>query len=113
MKQHILPNVEFRTTDGIFIKQMAMKVAGTIVPQHAHCWDHTSLLARGSVNCWKDGVFDGKYDAPQMILIRAGVKHLFMSLEDNTILYCIHNLHSEDKIEILAEHSLDEYELTE
>ena len=104
-----LPEVEFRTTDGVFIKQMLLRRAGTVVPQHAHVWDHTSLLVSGSINCWKDGVFDARYVAPAMICIAAGVKHLFHSMEDNTIIYCVHNLHSEDKVQILAEHSLSEY----
>ena len=101
--------VEITTNDGVFIKQMFIRNAGTFVPQHAHVWDHTSMLARGSVFCWKDGVLDQRYIAPAAIFIAAGVKHLFQSLENNTVIYCIHNLHSEDKVAILAEHDLSEY----
>lgn len=101
--------VETITTDGVFIKQMFIRNAGTCVPQHAHVWDHTSLLAKGSVFCWKDGKLDQRYEAPAAILVKAGVKHMFQSLEDDTILYCIHNLHSEDKVAVLAEHDLLEY----
>lgn len=101
--------IEITTVDGVFIKQMVIPHRGTIVPQHAHTWDHTSFVAKGSVSCWRDGEFDKRYVAPAAIFIKASVKHLFQSLEDDTIIYCIHNLHSQDKVSILAEHSLDEY----
>lgn len=101
--------IEVTTVDGIFIKQMHIPNAGTVVPQHSHVWDHTSLLAHGSVFVWKDGKLDQRYDAPRAITIKAGVKHTFQSLENDTIIYCIHNLHSEDKIAILSEHDLAEY----
>lgn len=101
--------VEITTVDGVFIKQVIIPNAGTLLPQHAHVWDHTSMLARGAVYCWKDGQLDQQYEAPAAIFIKAGVKHLFQSLENNTIIYCIHNLHDADKIEILKEHNVSEY----
>jgi quercetin dioxygenase-like cupin family protein len=105
--------IEVTTVDGIFIKQMVIPNAGTFVPQHAHVWNHTSLIAHGSIFCWKDGALDRRYEAPSAILILAGIKHLFQSLEDNTIIYCIHNLHDKDKISILEEHNLSDYALEE
>lgn len=98
--------VEIYTTDGVFIKQMVIGRRGTVVPQHAHAWDHTSMLAFGSVAVWRDGIFDRVYEAPSAIFIRAGVKHTFHSLIDNTIIYCIHNLHGEQAVKILEEHQL-------
>jgi quercetin dioxygenase-like cupin family protein len=98
--------VEIHTADGVFIKQMVIRSYGTIVPQHAHVWDHTSMLAAGSVAVWREGQFDRTYDAPAAIFIKAGVKHLFQSLMPNTIIYCIHNLHGEQAVKILEEHQL-------
>jgi quercetin dioxygenase-like cupin family protein len=99
-------SVEFITADGVFIKQTVIKDSGTLLPQHSHVWDHTTLVAKGSVSCWKNGTFDRIYVAPSTIFIRAGVKHLFQTLEDDTILYCIHNLHDKEKVAILEEHEL-------
>lgn len=98
-------DVEF-TAGGIFVKQMAIAKAGTAIPQHSHAYDHMSMLAAGSVRVWKDGVFDAEYTAPTGIFITAGVKHAFLSLEDNTVIYCVHKLHS-DRVEILEEHQFE------
>lgn len=98
--------VEIHTADGVFIKQMVIPKSGTIIPQHSHRWDHTSMLAKGSVFVWKDGVLDKQYTAPAGIFIKAGVKHTFQSLDDDTIIYCIHNLHGEDAVKVLEEHDL-------
>jgi hypothetical protein len=88
--------VEIHTADGIFIKQMVIPKAGTLVPQHSHTYDHTTMLAKGAVHV---GVPDAEipnmrhwklYQAPAGIFIPAGVKHMFRSLDDGCILYCIH-----------------------
>lgn len=100
------PMVEMETIDGVFIKQMFLTQAGTIVPQHSHAYDHGSLLARGSVRVWRDGVLDGDHTAPEILFIPAAVKHTFMSLVDDTIVYCIHNLSRSEAVEILEEHHL-------
>lgn len=100
------PVVELHTADGLFIKQMYVAKAGTYIPQHSHAWDHTSMLATGSVRLWADGVLQGDFFAPAGILIEAGVKHLFLSLEDETTVYCIHNLHGEEAVKVLAEHQI-------
>lgn len=88
-------SVEFHTADGVFIKQTHIRNHSTILPQHAHTHDHTTAVAAGSVFLWKDGKLDRQYAAPSMILIRAGVWHTFMTLEDDTVLYCIHRLGNE------------------
>jgi quercetin dioxygenase-like cupin family protein len=99
-------STEWHTQDGIFIKSMLVKRAGTFIPQHAHEYAHTSMLAYGSVFLWKDGKLDKQYRAPCAILIDAGVKHLFQALEEGTLIYCIHNLHGAEMVSVLAEHDL-------
>jgi len=95
------------SVDGIFIKQMLLSKKGLLVPQHVHKYDHHSMLATGSIRAWVDDNFIGDFKAPRPILIEANKRHTFMSLEDNTLIYCIHNLHGEDDVEILAEHHLE------
>jgi len=99
-----LPEVEFAIDDSIFIKQMLLERAGTYVPQHSHKYDHTSMLAVGSLRAWKDGALLGDFKAPVPISIKAGCKHTFMSLEPNTVVYCIHNISREGYAEIQEEH---------
>ena len=97
---------DFRTVDGVQIIQMHIPQKGTVVPQHSHVYPHTSMLAIGSVRVWKDGEIIGEFKAPQPIFIEEHCKHTFMSLEDNTIIYCLHNLHGKDDVQIHEEHIL-------
>lgn len=98
---------EFHDADGIAIKQMYIPERGIRVPQHSHTYDHTSMLARGKVALYANGVYGGVFRAPCGILIKAGVMHEFMALEDETIIYCIHNVSRHGKIEVAEEHQLD------
>lgn len=98
--------VEIKMADGIFIKQMAIPKAGTIIPQHSHRYDHVSMLARGSVHVLRDGNDAGLFYAPTGITIPAGCKHTFRSLEDNTVVYCIHRIDRANEIEILEENRI-------
>jgi hypothetical protein len=100
--------VEIYTKDGIFIKQYVIPMAKTIIPQHSHYWDHITMLVAGEVAVWKGGIFDKIYTAPCGIEIQEGIEHLFETRKDETILYCIHNLHSEKAVKILAEHQIVE-----
>ena len=97
------PQWEHHTPDGMFIKQMYLKDQGTIIPQHAHLYDHTSMLAKGSVRAWADEQLLGDFEAPYPIFIRAHVKHTFLSLENDTLIYCIHK----DAPVVVSEHSVD------
>lgn len=99
-------DIEFRTIDGIFIKEMSIAKAGTVIPQHSHRFDHTSYLALGSARVWSDGMLVGDFDAPHPIFIRAGVKHTFLSLTDNMLVLCIHNLHGAQDVEIVEQNAL-------
>lgn len=95
------------TTDDIFIKQLYIAKAGSLVPQHSHKYSHTTLLVKGSVRIWKDLEDLGVFYAPDTILIPAHTKHRFLTLEDDTLLYCIHNVMRQGFVEIAEEHNLD------
>ena len=98
-------DVDFQTCDGMWIKQISVPVAGTILPQHVHKYDHTTLLARGSVILYS-GTEMELFRAPAIMLIRAGVPHEFQTKEPDTLLYCLHNLHGEAAIALLREHDV-------
>jgi quercetin dioxygenase-like cupin family protein len=100
--------VEINTADGILVKQMVLKRAGSVVPQHAHRFDHMTMLARGSVQVWENGRYAGEKHAPAGIFIKAGVKHSFVSMEAFTVLYCIHRTDRSGDVEIQAESCLSE-----
>lgn len=97
---------KFLCVDGVAIVQMVLPKANDVIPQHAHSYDHHTLVASGRVRVWADGKHIGDYGEREAILIRAGQKHLIAALEDNSVAYCIHNASREGKVEILAEHKL-------
>lgn len=92
--------------DGVFVKQMFLARAGTLVPQHSHAYAHLSLLTAGSVRVWKDAVLLGEFTAPAGLEIEAHAKHTFLALEDGTSLFCIHNTARTGVVEIAAQHTL-------
>ena len=98
--------VEIKMADGIFVKQMVLSHAATVVPQHSHEHDHLSMLAVGSVALWRDGVFVKEFTAPCGISIPARTKHAFVSLSDFVVIYCIHNIERSGEVDIHAEHQL-------
>ncbi len=76
---------EYTTENGAFVKEMDIKHAGTIIPQHAHTYEHISYVAQGAV------LFEGKrFDAPHAITVPAFKKHTFQALVPNTLVLCIH-----------------------
>lgn len=71
--------------------------AGTIVPSHAHNFDHTSYVPRGAVLFEKLDEQDNVVAAAvkragedrNWILIYAGERHRLTILEDGTIYHCL------------------------
>ena len=102
-------SVEIKIVDDIFIKSMEIARAGTFVPQHSHTYDHVSMLAVGSVRVWADDELLGDYHAPAGILIKSHTMHRFLSLVDNTLIYCIHRIHDgEDGVNVHKENKFRE-----
>lgn len=99
-------DVEIHIADDVFVKQMRIAKAGTYIPQHSHKYDHLSMLAVGRVHVWADDKDMGEFTAPCGITIKAGVKHTFKSLVDDTIVYCIHNAARADVAAVVEEHQL-------
>lgn len=100
--------VDFQTCDGMWIKQITVPKEGTILPQHLHKYDHSTLLAKGAVILYRgNGVRQIElFKAPAIITIRAGTLHEFQTKKPDTLLYCLHNLHGAAGIELLAEHDI-------
>lgn len=99
-------STEIRMAEGVFIKSMLIQRAGTYVPQHAHKYDHQSVVVRGGVFVWKDGLATGLVRAPATILIKANVKHLFQAETDGTTILCVHDIGTAEAVEIAEEHQI-------
>lgn len=79
------------TIDGAFVKTFVLPQAGLMVPQHAHATAHLTAVVSGSIRVWVNGRLDRDYHAPEGVVIPAGDLHHFQTLQQDTILMCIHN----------------------
>lgn len=96
--------VDIKMADDVFIKQIVVANPETYLPQHSHAYDHTSMIALGAVRVWEGGDCKGDFTAPCGLTIKACVKHMFMTLVPNTIIYCIHNVSRTGDVDLLDEH---------
>jgi hypothetical protein len=83
--------IDFTTADEVYIKHVSVERADTVLQEHRHVYGHTTLIAHGSVRLWVDGAHVGDFKAPTPLMMEAEKLHCFQTLEDNTVLCCIHN----------------------
>lgn len=89
---------------GVYCKIYRVLDAGTVLPQHAHAFDHQTFVARGAVYVERNGKPAGRYDAPSVCKVPAHEKHAFTTLAPGTVLVCIHNAdHLENNEPVVAE----------
>lgn len=86
---------EVRIVDNVFVKMIPLKSKGDTTYGHAHTFDHITLLSVGRVLMKHDNG-QAEYTAPCLIVTPKGIKHEFVSLEDFSLLCCIHALRDED-----------------
>lgn len=98
---------DWEEADGIGLR-WAKFAAGTVVPQHAHSYDHVSLIPLGEVILEEEGMdVSVKLVGPTAIVIKAHRKHIFRFVTDG-MLVCIHNTERTGSIEVESEHQLGE-----
>lgn len=93
------PTENIQLIGGIYFRSVLLKDEGTVIPQHSHKYDHATYVGNGSVRLWVNSKWKADFKAGEAIEIKAGQKHLFMSLEPNTRLTCVHDLNSAALIE--------------
>ena len=84
--------IEFAEADDIWVRAYNLDGKNFVAVQHAHEHDHITLVARGAVAYWEDGVEISRHTAPALLTVLAGKKHAFVSLTDDVTLCCLHNL---------------------
>ena len=95
---------------GIFLKTWTVQDAGTLIPQHAHAYDHITYLVSGTLRAWRDGELLGDFHAPAALKIPARSLHKFLTLTDGAVFACIHAVGDAEDVEIAKEHLLSELE---
>jgi hypothetical protein len=76
---------------GIYYKLYSVPEAFTVMPQHAHDYDHITALLQGDVVVNFGDNTALSFSAPATIRVRARRKHNFVTLTPNVVLACIHN----------------------
>lgn len=84
-------------SSGVYAKETRIP-AGQVLVQHAHKYDHLSILAQGSVEVMIDGNKEILH-APACLTIEANKHHGVKSLTD-VVWYCVHATDCADKDEI-------------
>lgn len=74
-------------SSGLYAKETRLPAQHVLV-QHAHKYEHLSILAQGSVELMVDGV-KSIIHAPACITIEAGKHHGIKSITD-VVWYCVH-----------------------
>jgi hypothetical protein len=94
------PTVNIGCVSNLFVRQMHFVNVGDFEQGHAHCFDHLTLLAKGKLAVKiNDEVTE--FTAPQMIFIKAELRHELTALSENTVAYCIHALREEGTADII------------
>lgn len=94
------PETRLTSYGNLWTRQMLFVKAGDKNEGHVHNYDHTTLLAHGSVRVHVNGAVT-EYKAPYMICIKKGASHYIEALEDGTVAYCVHALRDKDTEEII------------
>jgi len=93
METNLNPDyIEFAEADDIWVRAYTIDNKHTVAVQHVHEHDHVTLVARGEVSYWEDGAEVSRHVAPALLTVQAGKKHAFVSLTDDVVLCCLHNL---------------------
>lgn len=94
------PETKMTCIKNLWTRQMYFAKAGDANEGHVHNYDHTTLLAYGSVRVHVDG-HATDFKAPYMIFVKAGKSHFIEALEDKTVAYCVHALRDKDTEDII------------
>jgi len=101
------PETRIVVYGGVFTKTHRVQDAGTVLPQHAHAYDHQSLIATGAVKAWAGDEYLGLFVAPDIVQIAANTLHKFQTVDDWTTIICVHAVGEAEDVEITAEHALE------
>ena len=85
------PIIAVSCVASVYVRHMVFKNIGDIELGHSHQFDHQTLVAKGSINVKANGK-ETVFTAPHCVFIKAGVEHELTSLEEDTVVYCIHAL---------------------
>jgi hypothetical protein len=95
------PEIQISCLSNVYVRRMAFPQAGIVEVGHRHPYSHASLVASGSISVQvyddntKELLEPVTYKAPAMVMIEKYAAHQITSLEDGTVVCCIHALRDE------------------
>jgi dTDP-4-dehydrorhamnose 3,5-epimerase-like enzyme len=95
------PEIKISCLSNVYVRRMLFSKEGIVEVGHRHPYSHTSLVASGSIaiQVYNDNTQElldpVVYHAPSMVMIEKNIAHQITSLEDNTVVCCIHALRDE------------------
>lgn len=99
------PETKISCVSNLWVRMMHFVKAGDRNEGHVHNYDHITLLSKGSVEVDVDGN-KTVFTAPHMIYIAKDKRHFITSLEDDTIVSCVHALRTGDREEDILDPSI-------
>jgi len=91
------PEIALSCVSSVYVRQIHFLKSGDVETGHEHCFDHQTLIAKGSVQIEVDGV-KTVFKAPHIAFIKKGLVHELTAMEDDTVCYCIHALRDGDNV---------------
>lgn len=82
---------------GLYFRSILLN-KGDSGEQHIHDHDHATYCGNGAASLFVDGDWKEDVRAGHAVEVKAGKKHRFLALEDNTRLTCVHDVASADSI---------------
>lgn len=103
-------NTEY-VSGNIFVRQMVIAKAGDRIAGHKHNFDHTTYIAHGSARIQRlndqgvvvKEIVKTSSQGFNWLLIKAGVEHVIIAEQDNTIVHCIYS-HRDPQGEIILQY---------
>lgn len=78
----------------IFIRSNDMQKAGDVVVSHKHAFDHTTIVFIGAIRVRttepSGSALEREFVAPAHFLVRAGIDHEIIALQDGTTYWCVY-----------------------
>jgi quercetin dioxygenase-like cupin family protein len=92
------PLIKIGCVANLYSRMMHFEKEGDKELGHTHQFNHLTLLASGSLKVIANGK-ETVFKAPNMIYIHKNIVHELISLEDNTVAYCIHALRNGEEVD--------------
>ena len=97
--------VKVGCVSNLYSRMMHFKNVGDTEHTHTHSFDHLTLLAAGRLQVIVDGHVS-EFVAPHMIYIKKDKMPELVSLEPNTVAYCIHALRLGNEVDDILDPSM-------